>query len=698
MSKKSQKPTYISNNSIKKFLNQNNVSLKHLGDEEKQEEYITKLCKVLVEYKKNKSNVEAGDKVKSADRIKNLHELGILLQDSKMEKEIQEKFIQTFIPFKFFTKEQKEYIKSMRDQLDDAKKEIERLKEENERLKNSKNEEVEEQTQDEMFDDDWYFDEKEPEDELILTEDEIKNKSDFEEPDIEYTPKQREYDSDYIEIDGKVIDKRDEKASDILKSMIEHQKVLKEKAKQEKANKKNAKDSLDISIKKDKTIASGVKKILGVSRDILLYYLPNGNLSHDLIAGTAFIGAATAVTGLYVTGRLAGKAVKGIGKIGIKTIKGAAKLTSLTGKAIFKGAKGAAKKCKQKADEINKARKQNKFNKTVDALATLDEVTSKVLDFSADRLNETILGNNKNNYDSNYTSLQKRYLNDIQNNEKRESIENKILHENNDLAVKLKKGLIDLSLRGISIEIQNKLGLDYAKAKTFINSVSIDENGELEIPEGSPVTLEEIEKAGIDEHLKRVVQIPKPKNFTLEDLDYISYYLEFPEKYDKNKAQKIGLNKNVIDYIENVSKEVKASQENGFITKEEISDLNGIMDCIYSNSSILQEAYDRDLYEIATELRTQSIELVQEFSGIYKSDEKEDFRRREALRKIAEAKLKELKNAGIFETIQKDDEKQVRILSEARRALSQDLAQDLEYTAHIKNEQINKKEETKDEH
>ena len=397
---------------------------------------------------------------------------------------------------------------------------------------------------------------------------------------------------------------------------------------------------------------------------------------------------------------IAGKAVKGVGKLGIKTIKGAAKLTGLTGKAIFKGARGAAKKCKQKADKINKARKQNKFNKTVDALATLDEVTSKILDFSGDRLNETILSNNKNNYDANYTFLQRKYLDDIQNNEKREIVEDKILQENDELAAKLKNGLIDLSLRGISIEFQNKLGLDYAKAKTFINSVSIDENGELEIPEGSPVTLEEIEKAGIDEHLKRVVQIPRPKNFTLEDLDFISYHLEFPEKYDKNKnkAQKIGLNKNVIDYVEKMSKEVKVSQENGFITKEDISDLNGIMDHICSNSLILQEAYDRDLYEIATELRTQSIELVQEFSGIYKSDEKEDFRRREALRKIAEAKLKELKNAGIFETIQKDDEKQVRILSEAKRALSQDLAQDLEYTAHIKNEQINKKEETKDEH
>ena len=694
MSKKNRRPMYVSKENVENFLTQNNVSLEHIGDKEKQNEYISKLCEALIKCRKDKSMIQAGDEVALEKRRNNYNELGILLQNAKMGKDIQNKFIQKFIPFRFYTREQKEYINSMRKELEEAKKEIERLKEENERLKNSKNEEVEEQAQDEMFDDDWYFTEEEPEDELIL------GKDDWEGPNVEYKQKERGYDPDYIEIDGKVIDKRDEKATDILKSMVEHQKILKEKAKQEKANKKNARDSLDINRRKDKSIMSVVSKIWSVSRDITLYYLPNGDPLHDFRVGLGALVATTAITGVVVPGMIAGKAVKGVGKLGIKTIKGAAKLTGLTGKAIFKGARGAAKKCKQKADKINKARKQNKFNKTVDALATLDEVTSKILDFSGDRLNETILSNNKNNYDANYTFLQRKYLDDIQNNEKREIVEDKILQENDELAAKLKNGLIDLSLRGISIEFQNKLGLDYAKAKTFINSVSIDENGELEIPEGSPVTLEEIEKAGIDEHLKRVVQIPRPKNFTLEDLDFISYHLEFPEKYDKNKnkAQKIGLNKNVIDYVEKMSKEVKVSQENGFITKEDISDLNGIMDHICSNSLILQEAYDRDLYEIATELRTQSIELVQEFNGIYKSDEKEDFRRREALRKIAEAKLKELKNAGIFETIQKDDEKQVRILSEAKRALSQDLAQDLEYTAHLKNEQINKKEETKDEH
>lgn len=658
-------PKYITDESIKTFLKKNNVSIEHLGDEKKQEEYIQRLSKAMIELKNSVKFMKADDKQSVDRRNIALAQLGELVKEGNLPKDVQDKLTQTFIPFN--PKREKENIDNIRTQMQKLEEENKKLTQEIEELKKKLSEKEQESEKNQEIQS-----EEAPEPVVIDT-------------DYNIFDKDEPIDADFIEVNGELIDKKDETAKDVLKSMLDYHKGLRDQRKEIKRNSKNSETALDIIDKKDKSIAAGAKRILSTSRDILLMNVIRGgvsNLDHDILAGGAFIVGAAAVTTGYVAGRVAGKAVKGVAKLGIKTIRGAITLTGMAGKAIYKGARGAAQKCKAKADKIRSERRQAKLDRTEDVLVEMDEATKQVLEFSKRRLENSKVSDA---LDIDLTPRQESYLSAIQENSTREDAENKINAENSELLVKAKEQLRYLKLSEITNKIRGISSLSDSDIRHFVNSVEIDENGELMIGEGAPVTLEQLEEAGIDEYLKRVVQTPKVKDFDLEDIGTISYLLSNPDEIDRLKS--FGeVKKGVIRFVELV-------RDGETRVDNTIDDLKITSDRIEGNNYILQEAYSRDLFEISKELRAQSLDLSREFRESYESSKIKDAHRRDALRKIAEAKLNDLKDSGIIETVQKDDEKQVKILAQAERVLSYDLTEDIEHAVDLKKKKMDRNQE-----
>lgn len=652
---------FITDESIKIFLKKNNVSLEHLGDEKKQEEYIKRLSEAMIELKKSIKLMRADDKQSVDRRSVALAQLGELVKEGNLSKDVQNKLTQTFIPFN--PKREKDDLDSIRAEMHKLEEENKRLLKEIEELKKQISEQQQESGQSQEI-------QPEP---LII------------DADYNIFGKDAPIDVDFIELNGEVVGKKDETAKDVLKSMLDYHKGLREQRKEIKRNAKNSETALDIIDKRDKSIAAGAKKILEVSRDILLTNVIRGgvsNLDHDILAGGAFIVGAAAVTTGYVAGRVAGKAVKGVAKLGVRTIRGAITLTGIAGKAIYMGAKGAAKKCKAKADKIRNERKQAKLDRTEDVLEEMDEATKQVLEFAQKRLEYSKVSDT---LDVNLTPRQGSYLSAIQDSDTREEAENKINAENSELLVEAKKQLRYLKLAGIINELKGRFSLEDSAARKLINSVEIDENGELVIKEDSPVTLEQLEEAGLDQYLKKVVQAPKIKDFDFEDISTISYLLSNPDEIDRLKSSG--------EVTDGVIKFVELVRDGETRVDDTIFNLKLTSDRIQGNNYILQEAYSRDLFEMAKELRKQSLDISREFRESYESNKYKDSHRREVLRKIAEAKLNDLKDSGIIETVQKGDEKQVKILAQAERVLSYDLTEDIEHAVDLRKKKMDRHQE-----
>ena len=672
--KKGKGVEFIKYETVKKFLEDNNVSLSSLGGEKEQSEYITKLSDALLEYRRAKSSKNVSIEEKAENISRSIGNVGAIIQEGNIPKNIADKLIKNFIPFQIPTKEESETIKKLQEQIKERNAIIEALKKENEELKR-KQKEV---SQDQSIDQEEQPKSAESEEKEITDVD----YTIVDEPKITQESIDR-YDGkipDMIEIEGEKVGSRDETASEIFKDMLDKHKELRD---QKKALKKS-----NPSIRTGKTIGKGVVDILSWSRDVLVCDIISGgvaNLDHDIMLGGAFIAlTGVAVTG-YVAGRLTGKAIKGVANLGAKAIKGAVTLTGKAGKAIFKASKGTAQKCKKKADKIREEKRKNRIARTGDALKEADEATLQILDYSKRRLRvNEIWEEEYEDYDFSDDQLQ--YISDIRDDSKREETEDKIIQENEELLVEAKKMIRELSLIGITKDFQEKLGIkDPEEVKDFIDSIEIDENGDLVIGSDSGITIEDIESAGLYDKLKNVVELPGLNEISFEDIRNIVGYVE--SSYDLDEiVQNTGMDENIVKYIKVINENISESRANG----EEISldSLDIDLQTILNNNYILEEAYSRDLVDISKDLRKQVEAISIEFEGLRDGKQSKDDHRRETLRKIAEAKVKDLKNAGIIEVIQDGDRKQVNILGQAKDALSQDLAQDIEHTADIKRGKI----------
>lgn len=634
MGKKNQRRVkWVSNDSLKSFLQKNKVSLEHIGDEKKQDNYIARLASAALKYKRSFEYMQSGNRDGFEKNYKALKEFEAVILEGKIPDNVFYRLVGNLTPI---------YPNKQKEEIDAIKKKIEKLEKENKQLKEEKT-----------------------------------NKP-------EPTQKKEEKDSENkepIKVEGEVVGKRDENIRDIVKDIGN---VYKDSFKTYREYKKNKK-ALRAEEKAGPTIYEGTVKKFDEMRTFLKYYLRSGDSAIDYPLSLVVAMGGLADIALYVTGRTTAKAVKQVGKLGIGVIKGAVTLTALAGKTAFKAAKGTALKCKEKADKVRDEKNQVKFDKTVDVLAELDQATKVVKNLAEKRLNQTMF------YDPLDTVLsprQERYLKNIEDSEKREKTEDIILEENGRLLARAKRRLRDAEYKGIIGKFQDKFNVEYSDVRNWINNVKVDENGELIIGEYSPFTLEEIEEAGLDGYLKTIASLPKIKDFDLEDIENISACLsdELDMKMLEERKEDGQVSKNVYDYIKFMAKEKENNGSDKYL--HELAELDALTYDISINNQILQEAYNRDLVDISEELEKQTYSLIHDFREGMDSNKRKDVRKREALRKIAESKLNGLKNTGIIETIQKEDQKQVRILSQAERVLSYDLSQDLEYVKDLNKNKI----------
>ena len=655
---KKRKVEFVSPKTVKKFLEENNVNLDSLGGEKEQEDFISRLSDALIKFRKINSAKDIS-KIEKASRLESAgQDVLKVLQEVNIPVDIINKLSENFIPQPTPTKVDIDEIKDLKEKVAHEKTADDEQEQSEEKETTENSEEYSEATSHKKDDD-------------II--------------DVEYrevTSDEETQKQDEVEVEGSVFDKRDETASEIFRDMLDKHRELREQKKELK--------KLNSSIRTERTIGEGVTNILRWSRDVMVCNVLYGgisNLDHDIIAGGAFIAlTGVAVTG-YVGARVAGKAIKGVAKLGFKAAK-------FAGKAIFKAAKGTAKICKAKADKNREKRRLKQIDRTDEALKEADNATLQILEYSKRRLRANeILEEEYEDYGFSEEQLQ--YISDIRDEEKREETEDKILEENEELLTEAKKKIAEISLIGITKDFQEKLGIENPEEiRRIIDSVTMDENGQLVLGEDSPVSMEDIESAGLYDKFINIVNLPKINEMSFEDIRDIVDLSDSEIDIDEDITD-FWLGKDYIDYVKVIRDVIQESRANG----EEISldSINENIQTISNNNYILREAYDRDLVSVAKDLRDQVKGLSKEFEGLREGKTSKDNRRRETLRKIAKAKVADLEKSEIIEIIKKGDEKEVSILGQAKDALSQDLAQDLEHTADIKRGKIDYEQET-DEH
>lgn len=651
----------ISNETVKDFLEKNGVSLEKVGGEDKQNEYIAELASAL---KVAKMTVvrrpKASDEQAVDDYMRKVNDkvniLGQVAGKAGITNEVASKLYKNFIPNPSPKRDQKAEIDSMKKKMDEMKAENDRLKKELEEEK-AKTKALEEAKN------------------KAIQEAGIKENVEPVEPRENPSPNPTQK-NEPIDVDYTVTDKRDEKAGeyikDIWKKTSEKNKEIKEAVKKAKTENIKLKPKTNevisiakINAKVAKACFEFVDRHVGFERPADVFDMPGVTIKN--------IGAATIATGMAVTG-MAIATVGGVSYMaGELAIKGVKKVAGLA----FKAAKGTAKLCKSKVDKHIERRNQERVQKTKEALSETKLVTDKILKYSKDRLDADFLSKDEVDDLSDEKAAD---LTDIRNSKTRSKTEDKLLLENDEALEEFKKLLDEASKKEASSQFEQALGMSKEDFGRLFEVAKIDENGELFIDRSSPVTLDEIEKAGLDETLKSVVKMPKVQDFDFEDVSDIVYYLR--NGGDIEKAEKDdSTNKTPIEFV-------KAMLKVGY-DEADIDKLEEVSDRIDTNHLILNEAYSRDMFEMAEELSKQSISLNREFDEISGDKDKNNAKRLEELRKIATAKVASLRNAGIVNVISENDSKQAQILEKADRILSRDFAQELEHTVDIKSEKIN---------
>lgn len=672
------KVKFVSPETIKKFLNENNISLDSLGGEKEQEDFISRLSETLISYRRINSSQKISKYEKSIKLQGKGQEILNILQEVNFSPDMVDKLAEEFIPQPALTKAEIDEIKTLKEKMAQMEKEIQETK-----AKVAAYEKAKESS-------DAVGEKSEVSEEHSETDTTTAPKKDDwitgEVPSKRKTREQSVY-----EVEGDVLDRRDETASEIFRDMLDMHKQLRE-------TKKDLRRT-NPSIKTGRTIGEGVVDIVSWARDVMVCDIIHGgisNLDHDIFAGGAFIAfTGLAVTG-YVGARVAGKAIKGVAKLGVKTIGGAITLAGKAGKALFKAGKGTAKKCKAKADNLREKRRNKKIGRTEEALEEANEVTKNVLDLTERKLKASIF---PQKYIKFLSEDQKQYLEDIKDATKRGDIEDKLIQENDEYTTKAKSGLRHLTTIGLVKEFQDKFGIEEADAKYIIDNSFISESGELIIPDNSPVTIDELADSFLDEDLMDILAIPQVGNFNLDELQCIEYYLSNPEEMGdlKNLVKTGQIREDVEIYIRLAKREIDISQTNGYIdVNSELETIGSYLDTARENEAILEEAYGRDLFDVAKELRAQILEMTKEFEQTKGETSFRDSARRETLRKIAQAKVEDLEKSRIIKIIQHDDSKGIALTKRAERALSQDLVQDIEHATDIKRDKINYEQETEE--
>lgn len=641
--KKQNTTEFISEENVKNFLKKNNISLEKIGGEEEQAKFITRLSDSLLYLKKailyKKEGVSRDDQAKQIVEART--NLGKVFNEAGFSSKASDEIINNFIPSKTPTKEDAQVIKELRAEIDALKKRVEELEQQGE----PKPIEVEP------------VPEPEPEPTEPVPEPE---------PTEPVHPTRNP--EDPIPTEGRVIGESDETARGILGDMI-HQ--LGELNKQKQALKKTG--------EKYTPIGKGVVNICKWSRDVLRERIILGGvdyLDRDIMLGGAFIAttAFVLVPG-YVAGRVAGKVIKGVAKLGVKAVTG-------VGNTMFKAAKGTAKKCKARVDKNREEKRKVRVGETKQALDEAKEITTMILDYSQTR--ETAV--TKKN-DISYSRLSKPKQADlmaIEDPDLRPDTEEKLEKENENLLLEANRKLRSLRLKRISKEFHDKFGLDEISIGEIIHNFKIDKNGELvEIGE-SLVSLDEISEAGLYDELKKAIEIPKVNEFSRDDIKDIINLLKAENMMQDldDLVERGEISPEVAEYVT----EISDSLNNGFISNRDIAAVRVKVISMELNDDILREAYLRDLVDVAQELHSQILTMEQEFEQIQDGNTRRDAKRREILRKIAEVKVDSLIEHGIVEIVRNENGREQIVINQGRDVL--DLTEDLEHTTDLKRDRI----------
>lgn len=676
MSKTNQqtKVQYISDENVRNFLKNNNISLEKVGGEKEQREYIARLSKALLTYRKSKGYSKGISREEKAENIANaIAEIGKIFEEAGISNADSDKIIRNFIPFLVPTQENAKALKELRKQIEQIKKQLEsrdeRIAELEEKLRN-----WEKKKQSEKND-------EEQDNSEIIDEEQDDSKKEIEIIDLD-SDRFSISDGKIISIDGEVVEKRDETPREKFKDLRDKAKNLRDQRK----------ELIKSNGKKSKSITEGVADIFDCARNLMneriLVDVNIDNIEMKAALGTALvIGSVITIPG-YVAGRLAAKTIKGVAKLGLKA-----------GKAIFKATKGTAKKCKSRADKNRAIRKQKRKYATREALEEAKDVVSSIEDYSIKKRQENSIESILGMEIQDLPDKVKNDLFDVCIDSKRPEVEERLEQENENLLERVNRELRDLRLKETAKKFQEEFGLSEISFGEILNNIALDSNGELIEIGDLPISLDKIKEAGLYDLLKEEVEFPKTNNFSYNEIADILIYTGDPNIDLDKMVKEQEISPEAAKYIKKINKSV----ENGYISLDDDSGdmvlIESIARKIAYNGAVLKEAYSRDLETMAKELHSQIIFMEQEFEQIKDGNSRKDEKRIKTLRKIAEAKVQSLIDAKIVEVVQGEYSREVNIVEQGRDAL--DLTEDLEHTIDLKRDKIEqqtKKEQEDTEH